>query len=146
MIPKHGGVSVTHTAPKHPLSSLPSNDQARLRGGHLCYQLSASPRGAHLHHCPRGGHRSNKLRHLLQHLHGPGPPGVLLLSGIRYWPRLGSSLSTRAPPFPEQGLSLSGSCKEYVPCMREVCKMKTPINTPSPLHNTLSPQPNPGQQ
>lgn len=43
--------------------------------------------GSHLlHHCPTGGHRSDELRHLLQRLRRPGPPGVLLLSGIRYLP------------------------------------------------------------
>lgn len=93
VISKYDGVCVTHTEPKHTLSSLPSSDRACLWGGHLYDQLSASPRGTHLHCFPRGGHRSDELCHLLQHSCHPGPPGVLLLSGIRY--RLVARLSSQ---------------------------------------------------
>lgn len=104
--------------PKHPLSSLPSCGRARLWGGHLCDQLPASSGGAYLHHCPTGGHRSDELRHLLQRLRRPGPPGVLLLSGIRYLPTApGLILPKNRRP------SLSGNCREYVPGVREVCRM-----------------------
>lgn len=102
-IGKHGGVCMSHTTPKHLLSSLPSSDQGRLWGGHLCYQRSASPCGAHLHHRPGGRHHSNKLLHLLQCLCCPQPPGLLLLSGIRYWPKDKFLLSLLSSSFPRTG-------------------------------------------
>lgn len=105
--------------PKHPPSPLPSSDPARLQGGHLRDQLP-------LPTCTTAPEEGTVLTSFAIFCNASAALGLLEYC---FCLESGTGLGLALPSAPglilskNRCLSLSGSCKEYVPCVRGVCRM-----------------------